>query len=117
MSRNKVCGKCGGIKKNQRFKYAYCNLCHNKYQRDNRKKHSELSYEQKRKANARAYANSYLNRGKIKKQPCEICGDKNVQMHHDDYSKPLEIKWLCVKHHLEHHALLNSEAVEKGIKF
>lgn len=43
--------------------------------------------------------------GKLKKQPCEICGDPKVQRHHEDYSKPLEVRWLCAKHHAEIHVL------------
>lgn len=39
----------------------------------------------------------------LKKQPCEKCGAVKVQAHHDDYSKPLEVRWLCVPHHNEHH--------------
>lgn len=43
--------------------------------------------------------------GKLAKQPCEVCGTrKRVQAHHDDYSKPLDVRWLCIKHHKEHHA-------------
>src|SRR5688572_12175546 len=41
--------------------------------------------------------------GKLSKQPCEVCGGTNVEAHHDDYSKPLDIRWLCVEHHREHH--------------
>ena len=41
--------------------------------------------------------------GKIKKQPCEVCGETKVDGHHDDYEKPLEVRWLCRKHHVEHH--------------
>lgn len=41
--------------------------------------------------------------GKVKKLPCEVCGNKNSQGHHPDYSKPLEVLWLCDKHHKEHH--------------
>jgi len=41
--------------------------------------------------------------GKIKKEPCRICGDKNTQAHHEDYEKPLEIIWLCRDHHREMH--------------
>tara|TARA_R100001244_G_scaffold121574_5_gene91200 strand:+ start:214 stop:633 length:420 start_codon:yes stop_codon:yes gene_type:complete len=42
--------------------------------------------------------------GKLTKLPCEICGvTAPVQAHHDDYSKPLDVRWLCVKHHNEYH--------------
>jgi hypothetical protein len=42
--------------------------------------------------------------GKMAKEPCEKCGTlKSVHAHHDDYSKPLEVRWLCSKHHVEHH--------------
>ncbi len=46
----------------------------------------------------------YLKRkGKIISNPCCICGDENTQGHHPDYSKPLEVAWLCSKHHKEVH--------------
>lgn len=41
--------------------------------------------------------------GKLTKLPCEVCGDVKVQAHHDDYAKPLEVRWLCRRHHVEHH--------------
>lgn len=41
--------------------------------------------------------------GKMQQQPCERCGAK-AQAHHDDYSKPLEVRWLCRDHHEEHHS-------------
>lgn len=37
--------------------------------------------------------------GKLVPLPCEICGSTNVQAHHEDYSKPLEVRWLCRLHH------------------
>lgn len=54
----------------------------------------------------RAY---YLGRqaiksGKIKKQPCEICGSKYAGWHHPNYNYPLRIRWLCYNHHDEAHA-------------
>lgn len=39
----------------------------------------------------------------LTRKSCEICGARNVQAHHDDYSKPLEVRWLCHKHHVEVH--------------
>jgi hypothetical protein len=41
--------------------------------------------------------------GKLIKQPCEICGTDKVHAHHDDYSKPLQVRWLCPSHHFVHH--------------
>lgn len=41
--------------------------------------------------------------GRLRRGPCEVCGCVEVQGHHDDYSKPLEVRWLCVKHHFEAH--------------
>ena len=32
----------------------------------------------------------------VEKPPC-ICGNNRVQMHHPDYSKPLEVGFLCLK--------------------
>ena len=44
-----------------------------------------------------------LRAGVIKKKPCRICKSKNVEAHHEDYSKPLKVIWFCNKHHAEHH--------------
>ncbi len=44
-----------------------------------------------------------LKMGKIQKQPCEVCGESPAQGHHDDYSKKLSVRWLCRKHHEQHH--------------
>lgn len=41
--------------------------------------------------------------GKVKKEKCQICDEKVVQAHHEDYSKPLEVTWLCMLHHKERH--------------
>jgi len=51
------------------------------------------------KHKARSLLKDYAYRGKIKRLPCELCGDPKSQGHHEDYSKPLEVRWLCSKHH------------------
>jgi hypothetical protein len=43
-----------------------------------------------------------LRRGKLVKQPCEICGSTTVEAHHEDYSRPLDVHWLCQEHHRTH---------------
>lgn len=55
------------------------------------------------KAKARCFLNVAVRRGKIVKQPCEVCGESKTQGHHEDYSKPLEVVWLCKRHHREKH--------------
>lgn len=45
-----------------------------------------------------------IDSGKIQRMPCEKCGIGATEAHHPDYSKPLEIMWLCKSHHVaEHH--------------
>ena len=41
--------------------------------------------------------------GRLIREVCEVCGNKKVDAHHDNYEKPLEIRWLCKKHHAAHH--------------
>lgn len=48
-----------------------------------------------------------LRRGKLERQPCEVCGERPAEAHHDDYTRPLDVRWLCKQHHLEHHRELN----------
>jgi hypothetical protein len=48
-----------------------------------------------------------LAMGKIKKQPCVVCGDLNSNAHHQDYDKPYDVIWLCALHHSQlHHGRL-----------
>jgi hypothetical protein len=42
-----------------------------------------------------------IRRRELTKKPCEICGKPRTQAHHEDYSKLLEVRWLCRKHHRE----------------
>jgi hypothetical protein len=46
---------------------------------------------------------SAIKAGKIKRLPCEKCGNEKSQGHHQDYSKPLEVIWLCDLHHKKAH--------------
>lgn len=45
--------------------------------------------------------------GLLKQKPCEVCGSERSDAHHDDYSKPLEVRWLCRGHHAKHHGKEN----------
>ena len=45
-----------------------------------------------------------IKAGRIVRQPCEVCRTAPAEAHHDDYSKPLDVRWLCRAHHAQHHA-------------
>lgn len=47
--------------------------------------------------------NNAIRDGKLSKQPCEVCGSLEVHAHHCDYSKPLDVMWLCPIHHKAWH--------------
>lgn len=47
--------------------------------------------------------NNAVRDGRLARKPCEVCGRDKAQAHHDDYSKPLDVRWLCTTHHAEWH--------------
>ena len=74
----------------------YCKLRYEK-ERAHRKYLYVLNRE---KAQASRAANIYLNKNNIKKLLCSSCSaSKNMEMHHQDYSKPLEVAFLCKSCH------------------
>lgn len=59
----------------------------------------------KDKVNARNRAKFFS----LDDKKCEDCGNKAVDRHHEDYSKPLEIKFLCKKCHKKIHRRKQNE--------
>lgn len=56
------------------------------------------------KVYVRSMTGRAIKTGKLMKMPCEVCfAEENVEAHHDDYLKPLDVRWLCKTHHAEHH--------------
>lgn len=53
--------------------------------------------------------------GRIVKMPCAFCGcDTNLEAHHHDYDKPLDVTWLCRPCHRRFHALERMATYRKG---
>ena len=52
---------------------------------------------------SRRLSRSAIEMGKLVRQPCEVCEMEPADAHHDDYLKPLDIRWLCRLHHRRQH--------------
>lgn len=58
----------------------------------------------KAKVKARQKLNDAVGSGSMEVQICSIANCKIIgEAHHEDYSKPLEVIWLCKLHHEDHH--------------
>lgn len=51
------------------------------------------------KRKARQLVANAIRDGKLQRKPCSECGALNAEAHHHDYSKPLDVIWLCDTHH------------------
>lgn len=120
----KTCFKCGLEKLITDF-YAHpamtdghlnkCKVCAREDARLNYKKNVEYYriYDRKRgfraydiqKIRARRAVRDALARGELVRGVCEIgvnCYGR-IEAHHDDYTKPLNVHWVCKHHHAEIH--------------
>ncbi len=107
-------------------KKEYMRLARIKYRENNKEKvrQSRLEWEKrnpdfgvkKRKANYQHMREKYpekfkaryalkwaVRSGKMERLPCEVCKEPKTHGHHEDYSKPLEVVWLCTLHHNQKH--------------
>jgi hypothetical protein len=56
------------------------------------------------KHKATSMVNNAIRDGKLFREPCSVCGSgENSHAHHDDYAKPLNIRWMCAAHHSQWH--------------
>lgn len=61
---------------------------------------------------ARALVAQSVRTGKLVRLPCEHCGAAKANGHHEDYSKPLVVIWLCRVCHDKEHARLKAAGIE-----
>jgi hypothetical protein len=99
-----VSTKCSRCDNERVGKHRYCKKCQSEYMRQWRKL-NPLTEEQKLKDRARSYAGVYKRRGKLIPQLC-ACGN-NAEMHHEDYTKPLDVLWICRPCHLKLHGVIS----------
>lgn len=116
-----TCKKCGGelsIRSNGSFggkprTKKYCLACERVRLKRfgpeiqaSKKRWNERNVE---KRQAHKLVENAIARGDLVPMPCELCG-ASAQAHHDDYSRPLDVRWLCQPHHAEHHRKMRRAA-------
>ena len=70
--------------------------------------------DRRRSAAHRAVARA-VRAGTLSARPCETCGNDKSVAHHDDYDKPLDVRWLCPPCHRQHHAAQAQKAVDNPL--
>lgn len=69
-----------------------------------RTRHKLTQEERVQRHKAHQVTKQAVKKGLLVRQSCEVCGATPAQAHHDDYRKPLAVRWLCQKCHAQHHA-------------
>ena len=115
------CDLCGLPCEDKPSQYArkkrhFCGaLCYAKYRKDvmppceqNSYKNGGMSVEEKKlRIKARSDLNHAIRDGILERQSCKVCGDVKSEGHHINYKNPLEVVWLCDKHHHAEHARIH----------
>lgn len=78
----------------------------------NRERNAKWKAANREKYLAHKVVENAVKSGRLERRPCERCGSQYlVHAHHDDYSRPLDVMWLCPMHHRERHRELECSAV------
>ena len=103
----KVCAR-----KDTRERYGATRDARHAYERERSKRPERKAYKsdaardyrerERAKYVARYTLGNAIRDGRIKRMPCEVCGGF-AEGHHEDYSRPLDVRWLCFAHHRAEH--------------
>jgi len=109
-------GKCRCGQEIAPYSKCYCTDCMTIKRRDYLKRNPDVKRklwqkakerserpDNKFKYHARQMVRNAIRCGMLTKQPCVKCGKIKVDAHHEDYTKPLDVIWLCRRHHAEIH--------------
>ena len=109
----KLCCSCKEEKEPHNFhnnkksidgKQAKCKQCTNehssKYRKENREKLQAKRNYNCKKYQAQQLVRTAVKKGRLIKTTCEQCDSLEKTIgHHDDYDKPLDVRWLCCACH------------------
>lgn len=69
----------------------------------NRERRKEHYVNNKPQYQAHEAVQRAIQKGLLVRLPCIICNEPKSDGHHEDYSKQLDVIWLCRKHHQRRH--------------
>jgi len=102
----KRCSRCGMVKSAAEFRSNRCRDCRRQWDveykarlspeiKRERRQRWRLRYPEKKRAQ-RQVADAIESGKLVRPSACESCGvQTKPQGHHPDYSKPLDVRWLC----------------------
>lgn len=112
----KPCKSIASKKEYSKHKEKYIERCNNWRKTEVGKASLKKTYAKAKavypeKYKARTLLNNAITNGRITRETkCQICSQEGVKIygHHEDYSKPLEVKWVCHSCHMNIHIYHNS---------
>jgi hypothetical protein len=98
--KTRVCKKCAKARYQEKRNEL---LAYQKAYNAKSRQRQKWKLENPEKVKAHNAVHRAIKSGRLIKKPCVVCGDTNSQGHHEDYSKSLDVVWLCDKHHKAAH--------------
>jgi len=116
-------GKCKACTKRDVSQHYYRTLDHQQEYEQERNQRMERKVQHREylrrgkvkfpeKYRARQAVANAVRDGRLLPYPCVVCGMEPAEAHHPDYSHPLDVVWLCRKHHREEHKRLRIYQME-----
>lgn len=95
------CKLCGGSLIGRQLNAKFCSKSHGRQWRYFDDRATRAMYGWAHDAVSMCIKRGWL----VQPKECQNCGQKGqrIYAHHDDYGKPLEVKWLCSKCHQQRH--------------
>lgn len=122
-----LCNKCNveysPSERHIRKRQHICRKCENDYRSNHERKRTDAGNPIKRKPKPSSYYKEIkvlnpvaalkmsvrsltrhsIKAGKLVRLACEACHNPKTEAHHDDYAKPLDVRWFCKRCHQDFH--------------
>lgn len=106
-----VCKECRFSHRRGAGRHAEISYRHSDKGADSARRSLKTLRSDPRKYAAHKHVQIAVANGLLTPQACEVCGtNSKVHAHHDDYARPLDVRWLCPVHHMRHHAEMRRRA-------